>query len=191
MSRFPVVPSHIRCVSRRTAHVVTSTAARLLFAAALSLSWATSPAYAQTCTMPVAWPSPMGNPAALSFSTCGHESGAPILCGGNFDNVGPNVVLRFFYDGSARHIWMSGGGPGFDPMMFVSDSMRGCADGMECLSIGGVTDPMRLDKLQRHQFYWLTVAAASIDQHGACGPVSLSSDGDLSGSDIVFLDGFD
>jgi len=191
MSRFPVAASHIRCVSRRTAPVVTSTAARLLFAAALSLSWATSPAYAQTCTMPVAWPSPIGNPLALSFSTCGHESVAPILCGGNFDNVGPNVVVRFFYDGSAHQIWMRGGGPGFDPMMFVSDSMRGCADGMACLSDGDAGTPINLDDLQPHQFYWLTVAAASIDQHGACGPVSLSSDGDLSGRDIVFLDGFD
>jgi hypothetical protein len=86
---------------------------------------------------------------------------------------------------------MAGGGPGFDPMMFVSDSVRGCADGELCLSDGDVTDPVRLDKLQPHKFYWLTVAAAPIDVRGACGPVNLSTDGDLSGSDIVFFDGFD
>jgi len=140
MSRF-FVPSVTRGASSGAAYVSTSTALRYLIVAVIALFWAGSPAYAQTCTMPRAFPSPIGEPPPLSFSTCGHESVAQAFCGGAFSNMGPNVVVRFFYDGSAHAIRMAGGEDGFDPMMFVSDSVRGCADGAPCLLDGDPATP--------------------------------------------------
>lgn len=69
---------------------------------------------------------------------------------------------------------------------FVVSSLSRCDRGgaayvgPSCLSDGDVAIPVSLRDLQPHKFYWL-VAAGPMDNKGACGFVSLSSDGDLSG----------
>jgi len=151
-----------------------------------SMLVASSPSMAQTCAAPAVWPA-INVPTPMT--TCGGEHVADSFCGGNFQNPGPNYLVRFRLDHNATQIMLTGADGGFDPVMYLSDAAHSCDSG-ECLAAGSQGAPINLAGLPSGE-YWLTVAANDQDEPGACGSFVLTADGDLSGDDFIFADGFD
>jgi hypothetical protein len=149
---------------------------------------ATMSASAQTCAAPEAWrPPPAGD--ARAVDTCnGDDSGAALMCGGTQDRVGPVYVFRttFAPQRTFTTVTISGGGAGFDPVMFMTPAAGGCGANQETCNPSGDTG-FPIASADVPDGDWLIlVTAFGQNAPGTCGPVALSS----NGSSPVTLTGF-
>jgi hypothetical protein len=140
---------------------------------------ASMPVSAQTCMSPEAWrPSPSG--AARVVDTCaGDNSGAALMCGGTQDRVGPVYVLRatFASPRTFNTLTLSGGGAGFDPVMFMTPAAGGCGANQETCNPSGDTGfPIATNDVPDGDWLIL-VTAFGQNAPGTCGPVTLTSIG--------------
>lgn len=164
----------------------TSTHSALTLTLLTSLLMASSASVAQTCTVPAAWP---GNGQLFAGTTCGGERVAESFCNSNYGNPGPNFVVRIFLNHTATAITLTGGESGFDLVMYLADGADSC-DSARCVAEGSPGTPINLAGIPAGE-YWLFIAAAEQNQTGACGAFVLTADGDLSGNDVIFADGFE
>lgn len=163
-----------------------ATHAALTLALLASLLMASSPTAAQTCNAPAVWPA---NGQLFNGTTCGGEHVAEFFCNGLYGNPGPNFVVRIYLNHTATAITLTGGGGGFDPMMYLAKGADSC-DSAACVGEGDSATPINLAGIPPG-YYWLFIAASEQDETGACGSFVLTADGDLSGDDIIFANGFD
>ncbi|MEO5558635.1 MAG: hypothetical protein ABIR10_03040 [Dokdonella sp.] len=163
-----------------------ATHAALTLALLASLLMASSPTVAQTCNAPAVWP---GIGPLLSGTTCGGEHVADSFCNGIHENPGPNFVVRIYLNHTATAITLIGGTAGFDPVMYLANGADSC-DSATCVGVGDSGTPINLAGIPPG-YYWLFIAASAQNQTGACGSFALAADGDLSGDDIIFANGFD
>jgi hypothetical protein len=138
-------------------------------------------ASAQTCIAPLPWPM---NTNSLAGNTCSGSQVAETLCAGQVANPGLNVVYRIYVDGNASEIDSTGFG--MNSVMYLSDEIHTC-DSSPCIASGGSISLAGLSP----GYYRVTVAHSDLDAAGACGLFMLAADGDLSGSDVNFKNGFD
>ncbi|MEO7757389.1 MAG: hypothetical protein ABIS07_12470 [Dokdonella sp.] len=172
---------------RKTSQHVRPLAMALLLSAA---TFGSVGLHAQSCAVPFLWQPDTVHPN-FDGTTCGGPHVADSLCEGFFGNPGPNFVVQFYLFPSTTQITLVGGGqPGFDPAIFLSNSLDGCSGG-PCLASGDAATPMQVGDLPSGT-YFLTVAAAGFDAQDSCGNFQLSMNGDFSGGDdAIFSDGFD
>jgi hypothetical protein len=138
-------------------------------------------ATAQTCASPVGWQPDPKFPPSLVIDTCtGDNSGASLICGGVHDRVGPMYVLRSTFvnaNQTATQVTLSGGGPGFDPVMYMTSASGGCGANQEtCFPSGDTGFPMSVVGIPDGD--WLILVTA-FDQNapGSCGQVALGTNG--------------
>ena len=131
---------------------------------------------AQTCAAPGAWtPSPSGVPAQFTDLCSGSDSVA-LYCD-FLDSAGKNDAvwqLNFAAGFTSTHITVSGGAAGFNPVIYLYSST--CVSGSGCVASGDTANPLPLAGLPAGS-YFLAVTAASSDATGACGPITLNTNG--------------
>ena len=157
---------------------------------ALSCALVAGEAAAQSCASPGVW-APSPDHVTYDGTTCGQGSIGPGICEDLYDNPGPDYTVRVYVGPTTTKITLSGAA-GFAPVMYMSDSVDGCADG-HCVSMGDTFSPIDMT-FYPPGYHFITVTAAPSDSPGDCGFFSLSMDGDLSGGgndDQIFANGFD
>jgi hypothetical protein len=139
-------------------------------------------ASAQTCAGPQAWqPNQTGEPS-ISGTTCGGDTTATGYCGGNFDAPGPAYVIRstFAAGHTATSITLSGGGAGFDPVVYFSPASSPCGSNAACGATTDTATPINATDGSgdvANGDWFIVVTAASIDSAGACGNFTLAANG--------------
>lgn len=160
--------------------------ARLL-ATLLVFAWEST--LAQTCATPVMFPDPAF--PYVSGNTGWGEYDLPAVCG-QFSAPGPSFVFRVNIDGwMSTQIRLEGGGPGFNPVMYITDGAQACGVG-DCQASGEVGVPIQTGDLPPGT-HWLIVTADDFNSPGAQGDFFLTIDGlpPDGDSDLIFEDGFE
>jgi len=159
-------------------------------ALAAILTGASVHAGAQGCANPLAWQWQENVP--LVIDTC---TGAQVntgFCGGQ-GSPGPVVSVALNYNPACMaisRIEISGGGPGFDPVMYLSNDRQNCAQGT-CIGFADTGSPLEWVGYAEGD-YTLNVTARESNSLNACGVVSLALIGQLRDcSDRIFADRFD
>jgi hypothetical protein len=136
-------------------------------------------ATAQTCTDPHLWQPPVGGETLPGLTSCGQDATAGGFCNGNYDAPGPAYVLKstFAAGRTFQNITLgSVAGAGFDPLLLMSAEGGGCGTNAACGPVGSAATPIHTADVPDGVWY-IIVTAASIDQVGACGTFSLSTEG--------------
>jgi hypothetical protein len=152
---------------------------------------ASANASAQTCAAPVIWQA--AEPLTLTVDTCTGELVAGGFCDNSHASPGPVVSVALHYDPacmSITQIAMAGGDAGFHPVVYLSSDVHDCAAGT-CLAAGDTSIPLAWVGYPAGN-YTLNVTASELDPATACGPVTLSMQGEFPGcADTIFANGFD
>lgn len=140
-------------------------------------------ATAQTCASPLAW-HPGAQDASFAATTCGGDTTAPGYCGGNFDAPGPAYVLRttFAPGRTGTTLALGGGAAGFDPVLYFSAASSPCGSNAACGATTDTSTPIRIADNNSdvpNGDWFIAITAASIDAAGACGPFTLTTNGNL------------
>jgi hypothetical protein len=166
--------------------LVTAASASRRFAQAVCCAGvlaAGTPATAQQCDSPITIQDDV-----IDGDTCTGTPVAASFCGGTLDNPGPNLVYSFRIAAPIHgSISISGGGPGFDPSMYLGTPENACSGG-PCIAAGNISSSISLDGLAIGE-YDLVIAAASGSQAGSCGPFQLVLNYVVV--DLIFEDSFD
>jgi hypothetical protein len=142
-------------------------------------------AFAQSCASPSAWQPPAagdsrtGNTCLPAAGGQGDDSGSALICGGLHDRKGP--VYAFASTFSAGRTFttlaLSGGAAGFDPVMYMTPAAGGCGANQETCSPSGDAG-VGIATADVPDGSWIIfVTAADIDNAGACGAFTLTSNG--------------
>jgi hypothetical protein len=133
-------------------------------------------AMAQTCAAPGSWtPDPSGDPS-VSADLCGTSDDVALYCD-FLDSAGKNDAIwqiNVAAGFTATAINVAGTAAGFNPVLYMYTS--GCAVGGGCFETGSDGAPLQMAAAGPGA-YFLGVSAASSDATGACGSVTLSTDG--------------
>lgn len=137
-------------------------------------------ASAQTCAFPeiLQIPSPTG--ASRSANTCsGDAAGSVLMCGGTQDRVGPVYVFHSTFTASRTFttITLSGGAAGFDAVMFMTPTSGGCGANQETCNPSGDTGVGIATGDVPNGDWLIFVTAFGQNAPGACGPITISTDG--------------
>jgi len=133
-------------------------------------------AMAQTCTTPGTWtPDAAGTPSVSSDLCAGSDSVA-LYCD-FLDSAGKNDAVwqvTFAAGFTATQITVTGGAAGFNPVIYMYTAA--CATGSGCVQSGDSGTPIPLAGTAAGS-YFLAASAASSDASGACGTVTLGTNG--------------
>lgn len=144
--------------------------------AALLALVASALADAQTCAAPGAWPAqPDGSPA-LTADLCTLSDQVPQFCdfldsSAKNDGIWQITLVAGF---PATQIVVSGGGAGFNPVIFLYNGA--CASGSGCVASGDAGNPILLPGTAPGT-YFLAASAAPSDAAMACGPITVNTNG--------------
>jgi hypothetical protein len=158
-------------------NLVLASVGALVIGALASLS-----AVAQTCADPYRWqPPPEPAQPALGGTTCSGDTTASGYCGGNFDAPGPAFVIlsTFTSNRTATRLSLTGGGAGFDPVVYFSPASSPCGSNAACGATTDTGTPIDLSGAGDvpDGDWFIIVTAASIDGAGACGQFALQANG--------------
>lgn len=133
-------------------------------------------ASAQTCAAPGTWqPSPAGSPA-LALDLCTASDEVALYCD-FLDSSNKNDgiwQLNFAAGFTSTAISVGGTAAGFNPVIYLYNA--GCATGSGCVASGDAGSPLVLAGTQPGA-YFLGASAASSDASGACGAVTITTNG--------------
>lgn len=151
---------------------------RLLIIAASLAASMTVASYAsgQTCAAPIAWQSdPFGAPAATA-DVCGASDEVALFCDFLDSSNKPDVIWSVvFADGyTSSQMVVSGAVAGFNPVLYLYSGP--CSSGSGCLRTADQGSPMDLSGIPSGSYFLAATAAAS-DAAGACGAVTLATNG--------------
>lgn len=134
-------------------------------------------AFAQTCGTPGTWtPGPDGSPPTDPVNLCNGSDSVALFCD-FLDSAGKNDAIyqiNLVAGYTAQTITVSGAAQGFNPVTYLYSA--GCATGGGCVQSGDAGTALPLAGTAAGT-YFLAVSAASSDAAGACGTVSLSTNG--------------
>lgn len=138
----------------------------------------TGTAFAQTCGTPGTWtPDTTGAPS-VSADTCGSPDDVALYCG-ILDSQGKGDAVWSITLADARtasSITVTGAAAGFNPTAYLYTGA--CAAGGGCQQTGSVgTDIPLTTAAAPSGTYFLAASAAASDGVGACGTVTLATNG--------------
>lgn len=133
-------------------------------------------ASAQTCASPTPWQSDQaGSPPAIA-DLCAASDEVALYCD-FLDSAGKLDVIwevEFAEGYTSTSMAVSGAAAGFNPVIYLYSGP--CSAGSGCLATGDQGSPMPLVGISPGT-YFLAVSAAPSDAAGACGFVTLASNG--------------
>jgi hypothetical protein len=133
-------------------------------------------AFAQTCAAPSSWtPDDTGAPT-VQADLCGTSDEVALYCD-FLDSAGKNDAIwqiNMAAGFTADNITVTGTAAGFNPVVYMYTS--GCAVGSGCFESGSDGAPLALAAAAPGA-YFLGASAASADAAGACGTVTLATNG--------------
>lgn len=131
---------------------------------------------AQTCAAPNSWtPDAAGSPS-VSADLCGATDEVALFCD-FLDSAGKNDAIwqiNIAAGFTATSISVSGTAAGFNPVLYMYSSA--CSVGSSCFETGSDGAPLQLGAAAPGA-YFLGASAASSDAAGACGSVTLATNG--------------
>ena len=136
-----------------------------------------SAAHAQTCAAPMAWhPDQNGAPPVVA-NLCALPDSVALYCD-FLDSAGKNdAIYQITYAPgfNSTVIEISGAAAGFNPVIFLYTGA--CAVGNNCVSSGDTNNPLQLAGLVVPGTYFLGASAAPSDATGACGTITMTTNG--------------
>jgi len=133
-------------------------------------------ANAQSCAAPIIWRSdPTGSPP-MGADLCAFPDSVALYCD-FLDSAGKNDAIYQFTlvaGFTSTSVQVAGGTAGFNPVIFLYNGA--CATGSGCVVSGDTTNPLPLTGVAPGA-YFLAASAAPSDATGACGAVTLASNG--------------
>lgn len=146
--------------------------------AALASAWLAAPLGAQTCASPATWtPGRWGHSTpSIVADLCKAGDAVALYCD-FLDSAGKNDAiwrLDWTASASATQVIVAGTSAGFNPVVFLYTGT--CAGGSGCVASGDAASPLPLAGFLPGT-YFLAATAAPSDATGACGTVTLTTDG--------------
>jgi hypothetical protein len=131
---------------------------------------------AQTCAAPGPWHPDITGAPPIAANLCALPDSVSLYCD-FLDSAGKNdAVYQITYAAgfTSTSIGIAGSAAGFNPVIFLYTGA--CATGSGCVASGDVNNPLPVSGLPPAT-YFLGASAAPADATGACGTITMTTNG--------------